>query len=197
MLPVKTLFLALSLAAFTNAAAIIDVSHRGSVPDITDLTTDVIDDSGLYDVSHRGSVPDVTDLDADIIPDSAVPVIERRQTATTDTLLFSSSISTFLSAKARRSPSTLNWTDDGCSNSPDKPSGFNFLPSCQRHDFGYRNYKAQARFTDSNRKRIDDNFKNDLYNECNKYTGLESFKGVACRRIADTYYVAVRTFGGL
>ena len=73
-----------------------------------------------------------------------------------------------------------------------------YFNRCKRHDFGYHNYKKQHRFTEANRKRIDDNFKKDLYNECAKYSGIfDSWKGVACRKIANTYYDAVRTFGGL
>jgi Prokaryotic phospholipase A2 len=51
----------------------------------------------------------------------------------------------------------LDWTSDGCSDSPDKPLGFNFVPGCYRHDFGYRNYKKQGRFNETTRKTIDDN----------------------------------------
>lgn len=113
----------------------------------------------------------------------------------TDGLLFHTPIASFLSSKAAQSPAGLIWTDDGCSKSPDKPDGYNFLPGCQRHDFGYRNYKDQGRFTEDNRGKIDGNLKTDLYNECNKYSGLSSWKGVECRRIADLYYAAVRNFG--
>lgn len=30
---------------------------------------------------------------------------------------------------------------------------------------------------------------------CSQYSGLKSWKGVECRRIADAYYGAVRNFG--
>lgn len=62
--------------------------------------------------------------------------------------------------------------------------------SCYRHDFGYRNFKAQSRFSDANKLKIDNNFKTDLYNQCSS----ESFASV-CRRLADVYYTAVRAFG--
>ena len=114
---------------------------------------------------------------------------------TTDNLLLHTSMDAFQVARAAKSPAYLIWTSDGCSDSPDKPLDYNFLPSCQRHDFGYRNYKNQARFTEPNRKIIDDNFKADLYNECSKYRGLSSLKGVECRGLADIYYDAVREFG--
>ncbi|KAI9793468.1 MAG: hypothetical protein M1833_000754 [Piccolia ochrophora] len=113
----------------------------------------------------------------------------------TDKLLFQESLSQFLSAKAAESPASLIWTDDGCSQSPDRPSGFNFVPGCQRHDFGYRNFKAQGRLTEDHRGNIDQNLKDDLYSECAKHDGFESWRGVECRRIADIYYIAVRNFG--
>lgn len=43
----------------------------------------------------------------------------------TDRLLFSSSIGSFISARNARSPATLDWSSDGCSDSPDNPFGFN------------------------------------------------------------------------
>jgi len=64
------------------------------------------------------------------------------------------------------------------------------LNSCYRHDFGYRNYKAQSRFTDANKLRIDNNFKSDLYNQCQS----ESSPSI-CEGTADVYYAAVRAFG--
>ena len=106
----------------------------------------------------------------------------------TDTYLFSTSLSGFGSIKNQAPYSgQLDWSDDGCSNSPDNPLGFNFEPACNRHDFGYRNYKRQGRFTESGRLSIDNNFKSDLYNLCNG--------NWACNRLADVYYLAVRQFG--
>ncbi|OAX83076.1 hypothetical protein ACJ72_02564 [Emergomyces africanus] len=116
---------------------------------------------------------------------------ETRQQAT-DRLLFSSTIAQFTAARKAKDPPSLNWNSDGCSKSPDKP-GFNFLPSCYRHDFGYRNYKAQDRFTRDNKKKIDKNFRSDLYNECAKEK--DDGKEEACKDIADIYYWAVSAFG--
>jgi hypothetical protein len=114
----------------------------------------------------------------------------------TDIILFEFSMTNFLDAKTNGDPSFV-WTSDGCSKAPDKPQGFDFLPGCYRHDFGYRNYKQQGRFTEDNREKIDNNLKKDLYDVCAKYHGLESFLGVECRGIADLYFDAVRTFGSL
>lgn len=86
-----------------------------------------------------------------------------RQTANqiTDQYLFDISLPTFTSRRNARDPATLIWDSDGCSSSPDNPFGFPFVPACHRHDFGYRNYKAQSRFTDAGKLSIDNNFKDE------------------------------------
>lgn len=61
------------------------------------------------------------------------------------------------------------------------------MPSCHRHDFGYRNYKKQSRFNAANKLRIDHNFARDLSNECNRQRAKNT-----CRLIAGIYYDAVR-----
>lgn len=77
-------------------------------------------------------------------------VLEVRETdvQATDRLVFSSTISQFVAARNANNPPSLDWSSDGCSSSPDNPLGFNFENSCLRHDFGYRNFKAQSRFSD-------------------------------------------------
>lgn len=85
--------------------------------------------------------------------------IRQGSTAVTDQLLFSITLPAFTARRNARDPPDLDWSSDGCSSSPDNPFGFPFTPACDRHDFGYRNYKRQSRFTESNRLRIDDNFK--------------------------------------
>lgn len=79
----------------------------------------------------------------------------------TDRYLFSTVLPTFLQFRAQQNPTTLNWSSDGCSNSPDNPFGFPFTPACERHDFGYRNYKVQNRFDSDGRLRVDSNFKDE------------------------------------
>jgi hypothetical protein len=64
------------------------------------------------------------------------------------------------------------------------------LPSCTRHDFAYRNYKNQSRFHHDTRKRIDKNFKKDLYQQCE----IERAEHL-CKMTANIYYDAVRAFG--
>lgn len=157
------------------------------------------EDLASFSIDERGNVPDYTDLTRDIVAREPHPsTLTSRQTnlnAAADNLLFSVSLTSFLAAKRAGNPAGLDWSDNGCSSSPDKPFGFNFLDSCKRHDFGYRNYKAQGRFTEANRKKIDDLFLKDLLNECEQsHDGIS--EGV-CTSTAHTYYMAVRAFGNL
>ncbi|KAK4197563.1 prokaryotic phospholipase A2-domain-containing protein [Triangularia verruculosa] len=128
----------------------------------------------------------------------ALPAVESsgiasRQTAVTtvDNYVFSLTLPQFTVKRNNRDPASLDWASDGCSSSPDNPFGFPFTPACHRHDFGYRNFKKQSRFTDANRKRIDDKFKTDLLYQCSS-----NGHGSVCRALADVYYAAVRAFGG-
>ncbi|KAF5865966.1 hypothetical protein ETB97_001544 [Aspergillus alliaceus] len=133
------------------------------------------------------------------VNDNPISALQARATTcsakATDNLIFKVSMKTFQKARKAKNPSKCNWSSDNCSKSPDKPDGYNFIPSCQRHDFGYRNTKKQKRFTKAMKKRIDDNFKKDLYKYCSQFSGWSSWKGVECRRLADIYYAAVRKFG--
>ncbi|OAQ61468.1 phospholipase A2 [Pochonia chlamydosporia 170] len=132
-------------------------------------------------------------------PAEALWQLENRATtctnAATDNLIFTVSIDSFEKSRNAKDPSACDWSSDNCSWSPDKPDGFNFIPSCHRHDFGYRNTKAQKRFTTDMKTRIDDNFKKDLYKYCSQFSGIWSYKGVECRRIADIYVAFVRKLG--
>lgn len=136
---------------------------------------------------------------ATALPSSIIDHLSPRQAtcsvSAVDNLIFSASLSSFQSSRNSQTPSACDWSSDNCSKSPDSPRGYNFVPSCQRHDFGYRNAKAQGRFTDALKERIDNNFKDDLYNYCNGFSGLESWKGVECRRYSDIYVAAVKAFG--
>jgi len=190
----------LASAVAVNALAVPHGAH-GNVPD---EGIDLGHDELLLDV--RGSVPDTTDLSRDLVPgekrttllERGLAALAKRETdeQATDRLLFSEDMSTFLTAKENTNPPSLIWTDDGCSDSPDKPLGYDFLHACQRHDFGYRNYKFQGRlsFAGTNRKNIDDNLARDMQAECNRY-GIVKKK--ACEEIAENYYIAVRALGWL
>jgi len=111
----------------------------------------------------------------------------------TDMLLFDVSLATFEARDAAENPPELIWEDNGCTFAPDNPLGFDFFEACDRHDFGYRNYKAQGRFTATNRERIDQNFLKDLNNQCEKEGFIAE---TICKGLADVYYEAVRAFGG-
>ncbi|KPI43731.1 uncharacterized protein AB675_6170 [Cyphellophora attinorum] len=134
------------------------------------------------------------------IPETAA--IEPRETDTeaTDRLLFDTPMSTFLDAKRLLNPSTLDWTDNGCGAKADDvitdhPDGFDFLPACQRHDFGYRNYKKQGRCDDSDKAKIDQNFRDDMDRICGAAPGF--IKKLQCMGYAEVYYLGVRVGGDL
>jgi len=95
------------------------------------------------------------------LPTEGASRLVSRQTATalTDTILFSITLPAFETRRNARNPPTLDWTSDGCTSSPDNPFGFPFVPACHRHDFGYHNYRAQSRFSESGKLSIDNNFK--------------------------------------
>lgn len=162
-----------------------------SVTTVPDLSIQLVKPTST-DV--RGTSPHLTDLSTDIVEPSFSIAASTADMATADKFLFSVSLAAFLIAKKAKNPSSLDWGDDGCSKSPDYPAGFNFLHSCMRHDFGYSNFKTQGRFTESNRKRLDDNFLADLNRECDKQ-GF--FQKVACKTTAVVYHTAVRSFGNL
>jgi len=157
-----------------------------------------------HDRKHRISLPILITavLTSTTIPLAALakpfpdpPAVPPRL-ALVESYTFKVSMTTFQKARnARVHADILDWSSDKCSKSPDKPSGFNFVPSCERHDFGYRNYKRLGLFNEDLRHRIDDNLKRDLYKYCSQFSGWSSWRGVECRRIADIYYDAIRACG--
>ncbi|MDI2132257.1 phospholipase [Yinghuangia seranimata] len=93
--------------------------------------------------------------------DAADPV------AAVDRLMFSDSLSAFVGARAAADrPANLDWSSDGCTGVPDAPFGYDFTTACWRHDFGYRNFKDQGRFTEDARGDIDDVFRKDMHHLC-------------------------------
>jgi hypothetical protein len=89
-------------------------------------------------------------------------------------------------------PRWLNWEDNGCTVSFDHPLGFNFLDSCKRHDFGYNNYSDLGMLHGAHRRKIDDNFRQDLHTMCNSVNHRHT-----CLKIADGYFTGVRVGGGI
>jgi len=82
-------------------------------------------------------------------------VSQATRMAKTNYRMWDISLPTFISYRNKKDPSYLDWSSDGCTDSPDNPLGFPFLNGCRRHDFGYRNYKKEKRFTYNNRLKID------------------------------------------
>jgi hypothetical protein len=116
-------------------------------------------------------------------------------TQTTDTLIFSTPLSKFLYIISFcPQSSSLDWNDAGCSNSPDEPLGFNFLPSCQRHDFACRNFKKQDWFTEEQQERIYKNFLTDLEGMCKEERTPRRER--SCKRVAGFDYKTVKRLGG-
>jgi hypothetical protein len=87
----------------------------------------------------------------------------------------------------------FDWSTNYCTASPDNPLGFDFKLSCQRHDFGYRNYKAIGAFP-ANKSRVDSAFYEDLKRKCATYSAVVR---PACTSLAWTYYQAVSIFGSI
>ena len=76
----------------------------------------------------------------------------------TNKIMYQTSISYFQVLRDKKNPSWLIWTSDGCSYVDDWPKGYPFVRACRRHDFGYRNFKKQNRFTKTNKNNIDAQF---------------------------------------
>ncbi|KAH8763741.1 prokaryotic phospholipase A2-domain-containing protein [Diaporthe sp. PMI_573] len=87
------------------------------------------------------------------------PGIQREEQA--DQYLFNITLESFISHRDQRYPSYFWWESDGCSQSPDAPFGFPFLPACYRHDFGYDQYKKQNRWTPAAKDKLDRNFRSE------------------------------------
>ena len=202
----KLSILIMGLAFLAAGAPVAAHAKRHSInnTDINDLLTalndSVKDPHRLASGSPTVTIDDMTDVDDlltdlnEILKDSerfafGSSTVTNDDMTDTDRLLFFSSMAEFQAARNVMDPSSLFWNSNGCSYSPDHPLGFDFKPSCQRHDFGYENYKSQGRFKRGKRS-IDDNFRKDLYDQC----AVEG-AGSLCRGVANIYYVAVRIFG--
>jgi hypothetical protein len=85
----------------------------------------------------------------------------------------------------------FDWSTDLCSNSPDRPFGFDFRLACWRHDFGYQNYRALAALAE-NKAHVDGAFYVDLIAVCAQQGG---WKRPLCNTLAFLYYQAVVNFG--
>ena len=148
-------------------------------------------------------LPVLATLLLDEAPAVAAPGPARAEvTARTDQLIFITALDEFQRQRAAAGPvDGLDWSSDGCSvpvlQEPQRsvPQGFDFRAACERHDFGYRNLKAQARFTEDVRRRIDDGFRADMDAVCAQQSGWLGFRAVYCRHIAEDYHFWVRSCG--
>jgi hypothetical protein len=87
----------------------------------------------------------------------------------------------------------FDWSTDYCTDSPDRPFGFDFSLACARHDFGHRNYTAIGQFG-ANKDRIDTGFYDDMKAVCAR---LSPVRRTMCGVVAFTYYEAARGFGSI
>jgi hypothetical protein len=141
---------------------------------------------------------------------SATPRIECR----TDPLIFSDTLAEFQAARNKACAGDLpdceshgdthgahlDWSSDGCSlplpvkKYGQNPFGWPYRQACERHDFGYRNYREQGRCTNSpnggTRKQLDQVFLADLRGICANVKAKKR-----CNALALVYYNAVRKFG--
>ncbi|CAH0052101.1 unnamed protein product [Clonostachys solani] len=81
---------------------------------------------------------------------------DNRNFAITDDYLFKLTLPEFSAKREAKDPASLIWTSDGCTAAPANPFNFDFTPACQRHDFGYANYRGQSRFDPREEKKIDE-----------------------------------------
>jgi len=217
MLSARIYFFAFTLLfAFTQAHPWAEPNAEAvpvAVVEALPVPEDVADPDTLVDLFPdppeaeigRGSVDD----DEIEEPDQAFAALVRRAAkcdinCITDKLLYKTTIKNFISEYRNKKykKSELIWDSNGCSVpnavakalriDGNKPFGYNFLNSCYRHDFGYRNYKKQKRFSENNREKVDNNLMGDMYNVCKQYSGR---KVDLCRRVADAYYIMVRLCG--
>lgn len=95
----------------------------------------------------------------------------------------------------RRQYPTLDWTSDGCSAPIVGSQGrsFNFRSACNRHDFGYRNFKNLGLFDTSTRTLIDEQLHRDMNTFCDSQR--RTFK-VRCIAWSEIFYTMVRAAGG-
>ena len=95
----------------------------------------------------------------------------------------------------RRQYPTLDWTTDGCSAPIVGSEGrsFNFRTACDRHDFGYRNFKILGLFDTSTRTLIDEQLHRDMNTYCDSQR--RTFK-VRCIAWSEIFYTMVRAAGG-
>ncbi len=88
----------------------------------------------------------------------------------------------------------LDYSDDDCSAPVVGSTGisFDFTRACERHDFGYRNYKRLGLF-DEEKRSVDRQFLQDMLDHC---AARSVFQRGRCRRWAYVFFAGVAAFGG-
>ncbi|KAK6831839.1 hypothetical protein RU639_002781 [Aspergillus parasiticus] len=109
----------------------------------------------------------------------------------TDKLMFGLELPEFTARREANDPPQLDWYSDGCTGAPSNPLGFPFQRACERHDFGYQNYRIQGRFTKAAKAQVDLRFKEDLYHQCELGRAVR-----ICKKLARLYYRASGRHGG-
>jgi len=98
----------------------------------------------------------------------------------------------------------LDWNKNGCSvpyqvishpgvRAVVKAYGSFFQPSCDRHDFGYRNHKVSG----YSRAKVDARFRDNMIHQCKAkdWPGPDAVAEVPCIAAAKTFYAGVRAGG--
>lgn len=89
----------------------------------------------------------------------------------------------------------FDWTTDGCSVPAEVQDliplshtycGIFYWP-CRQHDFGYRNADTEHVLNEDARKQVDDQLLASMKKTCSNFS---------CKAVAESFYSAVRLFGG-
>lgn len=125
-----------------------------------------------------------------LTPSNALPKRADPLITQTDQILYTYSMSQFKTAVRTRTPPELDWDSmDGCTGAPD----WGFEDSCNRHDFGFANYRHQNRLCVAGRKSLDWQLRRDMLDYCDaKYSRWwKSAQRWGCKLGAGTYYGVV------
>ena len=120
-------------------------------------------------------------------------------TSVAHTLMFRTPLATFIEiSQSSHRDGRLDWSSDGCSAPVVGSTGrtFDFTAACQRHDFGYRNFKTLDKgkwWTSSMRHRIDRVFQQDMLRDCERRA--KSTRKI-CQTWAKAFFRAVRAYSG-
>ena len=124
--------------------------------------------------------------------------------AVVEWVTFGVDIGTFVSTRSAPFPGPYDWSSDGCSTPlpvglGDTGRSYNFRAACQRHDFGYRNFRLLDAlvgpgqwWNETTRRRIDDQFLADMLVSCAPRPWTQR---TSCRAWARVYHRAVRVAG--